>query len=520
MPNLPSDPDNVTDLATYRAQMVAWTAADGLDNVGGPSAIGGADEFSWGEQGTQPLPLHPAREAPTQFRLRVDLVGTAPPLWRSLVVPAHLTLDLLHDVVQVAMGFTNSHLHRFALAQDPLGREFEGILTPFDVAEGDTGIHESTLRLDQLLASPGDTLLYTYDFGDDWEHLLTLESIGPLTGDDTTGGDATDAVLAARCVAGARTGPAEDVGGVNGWEELLALATSGPGNGYPEQWETVRILGLKGVVDEIDLNMINRGLARLAGAATALDWLRAQPIGTKGPSALAVLVAKQSPAAQQVLAGYLAAAELSEPITRGEAESATAVIRTFLGKVGAGIRFTDAGYLQPAAVRAIMLALDPKRRWRGPANREVQAYPVMQLRETVTLLRLTRKFKGELLLTAHGRALQDDPVGLLKYIAASLPAERTAAGSDIALLLLLLVAAGEVTNLDTQIDLLSSMIGWSYQGPGLHGNLHALRDAFDTREVLVWAGLGQFFPPVGSESSGLEAPRARMLARAALTTWT
>ena len=422
-------------------------------------------------------------------------------------------------MLQVAVGFTDSHLHRFALAEDPFGREFEGILTPFDVTEGDTGILESELRLDQLLASPGDTLLYTYDFGDDWEHLLTLESVEPLADSSETDGDSTDGAVASRCVAGARQGPAEDVGGVNGWEELLALATSGLGNGYPEQWETVRFLGLTDFVDEIDLDTINRGLARVAGAASALDWLRAQPIGKKGPSALAVLVARQSPSAQQVLAGYLAAAELPLPIDFGEAEAATAVIRTFLGRVGAGIRFTDAGYLQPAAVRAIMIALDPERRWRGPANREVQAYPVMQLRETVTLLRLTRKFKGELLLTARGRALQDDPVGLLKYVAASLPAERTAAGSDIALLLLLLVAAGEVENLPTQIDLLSSMIGWSYEGPGLYGNLHALRDAFDTREALVWAGLGQLFPPVESESSGLEAPRARMLARAALTTW-
>ena len=511
---MPSDPDNITDLAAFRAQLDARMASDGLDDDARvPSVLGTPDDFSWSEQGTKPLPLRPVNTAPMQLRVRVDLVGTTPPLWRSLVVPAHLTLDLLHDVLQVAFGFTDSHLHRFALAEDPLGHDFVGILTPFDVAEGDTGILESELRLDQLLAAPGDTLLYTYDFGDDWEHLLTLES-EPMAASD---------VVAARCVAGARRGPAEDVGGVNGWEGLLALVASGPGNGYPEQWDTVRFLGLSHFVDEIDLDTINRNLARLAGAASALEWLRAQPNGKNGPSALAVLVARQSPGVQQVLAGYLAAAELSLPIDLGgaeaEAEAATTVIRTFLGHVGAGIRFTDAGYLQPAAVRAIIVALDPERRWRGPANREVQVYPVMQLRETVTLLRLTRKFKGELLLTARGRALQDDPVGLLKYVAASLPAERTAAGSDIALLLLLLVAAGEAENLDTQIDLLSSMIGWSYQGPGLYGNLYALRDAFDTREVLVWAGFGRLFSPVGSESSGLDTPRARMLARAALMTW-
>ncbi|TFD11037.1 plasmid pRiA4b ORF-3 family protein [Cryobacterium sp. TMT1-2-2] len=508
MPNLPSDPDNITDLAAFRAQAAYRIAADDHD----ASVQSVPTDLSWGDRGTKPLPLHPVTAGPTQFRLRVDLVGTTSPLWRKLVVPAHLTLDVLHDVLQVAFGFTNSHLHRFALTHDPLGREFEGILTPFDVTEGDIGILESEVRVDQLLTAPGDTLLYTYDFGDDWEHLLTLESVEPQA----------DASTAARCVAGARQGPAEDVGGVNGWEEVLALVADGPGHGYPEQWETVRFLGLTGFVDEIDLDSINRGLDRLAGSTAALDWLRAQPVGPKGPSALALLVAGQSPGAQQVLAGYLAAADVSLPIDLGEAEAATAVIRTFLGLVGDGIRFTEAGYLPPRAVRTIMTTMDPGHRWRGPANREVQTYPVLQLRETVTLLGLTRKFKGELRLSARGRKLQDDPVALLKYLAASLPAERTAAGSEIALLLLLIVAAGETENLHhvmEQIDQLSSMIGWSYGGGGQYGNLYALQDAFDTREVLGWAGLGQLLPPVGSDSSGLDTARARMLARAALMTW-
>lgn len=480
---------------------------------GGEGSVPGAGpDFSWHQEGTKPLPLHPVTTGLTRFRVRVELEGSTPPIWRSLDLAADLTLDVLHDVLQVAFGFTNSHLHRFALTQDPLRREFEGILTPFDVEEGDAGVLESELRLDQLLATPGDTLLYTYDFGDDWEHLLTLEAIEPR-------GDGDAPVV--RCIAGARRSPAEDVGGVRGWEELLAAA-AGDLRLHPNHIETVRALGLTKVVDEIDLDAINRGLLRLAGAASALAWLQAQPMGPAGPSALAALVLQQRPEVQLVLAGYLAAGELAQPIDRSEAEAATAVIRAFLKQVGAGLRFTDAGYLPPAAVKAIMAAMDTDRRWLRPANREVQTYPVLQLRETVTLLGLTRKFKGELQLTAKGRALQDDPEGMLNYLAARLPAERTEAGSEMALLLLMLVAAGEAGNGETvaaQIDLLSSMIGWQYGDGGRYGNLVAIEDAFDTRAVLQWAGYGQLLPPRGQDRQGLGMPRARMLARAALTSW-
>ena len=70
-----------------------------------------------------------------------------------------------------------------------------------------------------------------------------------------------------------------------------------------------------------------------------------------------------------------------------------------------------------------------------------------------------------------------------------------------------------------QIDLLSSMIGWRYGDGGRYGNLVAIEDAFDRRAVLRWAGYGQLLPPRGQDQHGLGLPRARMLARAALTSW-
>jgi Plasmid pRiA4b ORF-3-like protein len=50
--------------------------------------------------------------APT-YKLKVTLMGTKPVIWRRLLVPGNANLGWLHAVLQVAMGWTNSHLDHF-----------------------------------------------------------------------------------------------------------------------------------------------------------------------------------------------------------------------------------------------------------------------------------------------------------------------------------------------------------------------------------------------------------------------
>ncbi|MST94193.1 MAG: plasmid pRiA4b ORF-3 family protein [Pedosphaera sp.] len=52
------------------------------------------------------------------YQLKVVLLGSAPPVWRRLQVPGDATLDWLHAVLQVAIGWTNSHLHAFMVGAD------------------------------------------------------------------------------------------------------------------------------------------------------------------------------------------------------------------------------------------------------------------------------------------------------------------------------------------------------------------------------------------------------------------
>ncbi|MGO8853730.1 IS1096 element passenger TnpR family protein [Mycobacterium sp.] len=47
------------------------------------------------------------------LRVRVDLAGTKPPVWRRLELASELFLDEVHEIIQAAFGWTDSHLHRF-----------------------------------------------------------------------------------------------------------------------------------------------------------------------------------------------------------------------------------------------------------------------------------------------------------------------------------------------------------------------------------------------------------------------
>ncbi|TFB73199.1 plasmid pRiA4b ORF-3 family protein [Cryobacterium glaciale] len=501
--------DNLTDFAEFKARLGAISVA-GAPSVG--AAMRDLSTGTFPEAPLKPLPLKKPPATPVQFRLRVDLEDSHPPIWRRVIVPSNMTLDVLHAVLQTSFGWTDSHLHRFALTGDRYARQTQEILTPYDIAEGEEGMLEIELRLDQLVAKKGDSLLYTYDFGDDWDHTIKLEEVLP----------ATDAAV--RCIDGRRQGPAEDVGGIHGWEHLLAVAAGTVAPDYPEEREIAFEMGLHAFVDEIDLAEINRGLERLAGSRTALISLRQQSNAGEEPSPLVVLLAGLSEQAQRHLAGYLAAAKVEEPVEVGEPEAAaaTAVIRAFLEHVGAGIRLTSAGYLPPVHVKALMRELDIDKRWQGEANREAQTYPLLILRETLTQFGLIRKYRGELRLTKRGAQLRETPVELWHHVAARLPVERTDYGHDCALLLLLLVAAGDAGEWERtrqSLDLLTSMVGWSFGGRGRYGNESALNDASDTRRVLGWAGTGGLLPPRGLSSHGLDTDASRRLARAALITW-
>ncbi len=137
------------------------------------------------------------------YRLKITLRDIHPPIWRSIEVAGNIRLDRLHLMFQAAMGWCNGHLHSFSI---------DGVDYGMHNPDWDVDVeNEKKFRLDDLVAMEKARFDYLYDFGDNWEHEVSVEKIAP----------AEQGVKYPRCLAGARACPPEDVGGIWGYENFL-----------------------------------------------------------------------------------------------------------------------------------------------------------------------------------------------------------------------------------------------------------------------------------------------------------
>jgi len=136
------------------------------------------------------------------YLLKIQLLDIEPAIRRRFVVPASITLDRLHDVIQIVMGWTDSHLHEFTIGKKRY--------TEYPESKED-GLVCGRYRLGDLIKQKGRTFRYLYDFGDSWEHELVLEESRYFNPELRT---------KLTCLDGERACPPEDVGGVPGYFEF------------------------------------------------------------------------------------------------------------------------------------------------------------------------------------------------------------------------------------------------------------------------------------------------------------
>ncbi|MEF8722577.1 plasmid pRiA4b ORF-3 family protein [Candidatus Accumulibacter phosphatis] len=160
----------------------------------------------------------------TLFTLNVELVDTTPLIWRQIVINGDASFAMLHHVIQAAMGWQDVHLHEFRVGNMRIGvpdAEYDEPDQPVAV--------EKRIRLDRRLAM-GSSFTYLYDFGDSWEHRISVEQVrarddryndGPVAGVE----------------AGERACPPEDAGGVGRYQEFVESFESDP---YGEETEQMR----------------------------------------------------------------------------------------------------------------------------------------------------------------------------------------------------------------------------------------------------------------------------------------
>jgi Plasmid pRiA4b ORF-3-like protein len=177
-------------------------------------------------------------------QLRIELQHIQPHVWRRVIVPETITLAKLHQVLQAAMGWTDTHMHEYEIAGKRYGTEDP------DWPSDEPRLDERRAKLKSFIEARVRRFTYLYDFGDGWEHEVTVE--------DLVASKAIRQPIV--CTAGENACPPEDVGGEPGYETFLA-AIADPRH---EQHAELRDwIGYPFDPHSFDLNAINQRLAQI-----------------------------------------------------------------------------------------------------------------------------------------------------------------------------------------------------------------------------------------------------------------
>jgi hypothetical protein len=149
------------------------------------------------------------------FDFEISLVDIEPRIWRGIRIRSTATFAELHDAIQLAFAWDDSHLWEFrtlTARPDPIA----GL--PSDDGWGPAVPDGGLISLDSYFTSnrAGKRCLYVYDFGDDWEHDVTLVAR-----------PCEDETFRRRLLGGERAGPPEDCGGPHGYQRIVHFVETG-----------------------------------------------------------------------------------------------------------------------------------------------------------------------------------------------------------------------------------------------------------------------------------------------------
>lgn len=157
----------------------------------------------------------------TVYQLRIELQHIEPLIWRRLLVPETLKLVKLDRIVQAAMGWTNSHLHDWRIGQQRYGVPDE------EWIGGGSMLDERKFTVAQVLGEQVKAFAYSYDFGDGWDHQITVEERLPVHA------GRNDWPM---CLAGENACPPEDVGGPPGYMDFLQAMRDPKHEQHADYW--------------------------------------------------------------------------------------------------------------------------------------------------------------------------------------------------------------------------------------------------------------------------------------------
>ena len=195
----------------------------------------------------------PPSDPAAGYQLRIRLDRISPLIWRRLLVTSETTIAELHASIQIALGWSGSHLHQFVIHGKHYGIAYLGGVSFAD--------NPDQVRLADFRFHAGERFSYEYNFHVPWRHEIRIELIGaPVSGQRYP-----------VCVGGARAAPPEECGSPHDFlalrqhytplhviERLLALIDDP--DAHHDPYDELRTLQYWAAVNRCDRRGINRQL--------------------------------------------------------------------------------------------------------------------------------------------------------------------------------------------------------------------------------------------------------------------
>lgn len=178
------------------------------------------------------------------YQIYIELQDIEPKIWRRFQVNSDIELTDLHKIIQVLMGWTNSHLHQYIMNDKYYSPRTDG---DEDFWDDTMNVDYQGLKLNDLLKKEQELMEYEYDYGDSWMHNLILEEVLSCVNDS----------FQPVCLDGMRHCPPEDCGGSYGYMEVLKILKN---HKSPEHKEWKAWLGEGFNPEEFDIEEINKSL--------------------------------------------------------------------------------------------------------------------------------------------------------------------------------------------------------------------------------------------------------------------
>lgn len=181
------------------------------------------------------------------YELKVTLPLHHLRVWRKILVRGDVNLGLLHAVIQVAIGWTNSHLHQFTIGT----KRYSAPMPPDEICFGEPDLDEDKAVLMDVVPRAKMKFVYQYDFGDSWEHFISVVRIHEPD---------TAPKGVAECLDGAYACPPEDCGGIGGYADLLEIIKDPM---HEEHESMMEWLGGEFDPNAFDIKKVNKYLKKL-----------------------------------------------------------------------------------------------------------------------------------------------------------------------------------------------------------------------------------------------------------------